>query len=240
MLAVGLWAAGISSVVIVTFAIAAMIAPADTLGTTLPRGGWVTALIDWGVCAGVVTLALGRVTDDGMPGRAWAGLVLLVCAIASAVTTEVTVMRWAVARFGVQAADPDLIASASLLSPMVVLVGLAGLASVVLGGSGGVAARAITVVAGSGGWDHAARRADGHRHDCERRRRSRGGGDGLPPALPSEGPIAVPSPASLFRPGQLRPHEPSSPPRKRDQGVTLSMEGRCPAGSRRHRLPRAS
>lgn len=148
--AVALWALGIATVAIVTFAVAFIVIPADALGTTLPRGGWVAALIGWGIGGGAVIVALGRAATHGWPSRMPAGVAVLAGAIAAAVAVEHTVMQWAVARFGVQAADPDLIGWASLLSPMVLFVGLAALASAVLPGPGRLAAGAITVLASAG------------------------------------------------------------------------------------------
>jgi hypothetical protein len=150
LLAVGLWMLGIATVLIVTFAIAVMVLPVDALGTTLPRSGWVPALVGWGIGGGAALIAVGRAATDALPARTAVGLVLLACAIAAGAAIELTLMRWAVARFGVQAADPDLIGWASVLSPMVVLVGHAVLASTILPGPGGVAAKAITIAVSAG------------------------------------------------------------------------------------------
>lgn len=150
LLSAGLWTLGIGTVLIVSFAIAAMVAPADTLGTTLPRGGWVTALVGWGVGGGMVVVTIARVAGDEWPARTGVGVMTLALAVAAGVAVELTVMQWALERFGVQAADPDLIGWSSLLSPMVVLVGLTALAAAVLPGAGGTAARAISVLASAG------------------------------------------------------------------------------------------
>ena len=145
-LAVGLWLLGLATAFIVTFAVAFTVSAADPLGTTLPRSGWIAALIGWGVGGGAVILAVGLALGEGWPARAWVGLAVLVGGIGSGVAIEQAVMQWAVARFGAQAADPDLIGSASVLSSMVVLVGLAALASAVLPSPGVVAARLLTIV----------------------------------------------------------------------------------------------
>lgn len=150
VLSAGLWMLGIGTVLIVSFGVAAMVAPADTLGTTLPRSGWVTALIGWGVGGAVAIVAIARVAGDEWPARTGAGVTVLVLAVAAGVAVELTVMQWAAGRFGVQAADPDLIGWSSFLSPMVVLVGLSALAAAVLPGAGGTAGRGISVVASAG------------------------------------------------------------------------------------------
>ena len=146
-LAVGAWVLGIATILIVTFAIAAMAASANALGTTLPRDGWVPALVGWGVGGGAVLLVVARATGDEWPARSSVGLAILLSAITAGVAVELTVMTWAAARFGAQAAEPDLIGWSSLLSPSVVLAGLGALAGTVLRGPARTAAHLITVLA---------------------------------------------------------------------------------------------
>lgn len=148
--AVALWGLGIVTVLTVSFALAAAAASADPLGMTLPRDGWAAALIGWGLAGGSVILAVGRAVHDAWPARTGRGVALLVCAVAAAVAVELTVMRWALARFGAQSADPELIGWSSILSPLVLAVGLAALASAVLPAPGRSAARVIALGAAAG------------------------------------------------------------------------------------------
>lgn len=149
-LSITLWVLGIATILIVAFALVAAIVRADAMTSTLPRVGWVPALVGWGVGAGTVLVAVGRAVRDEWPPRVAVGIGMLAVSVVAAVTVEMTVTRWASARFGAQAADPDLIGWSTGLSPMIVLVGLATLAATVLPGPGRTAARALTAVAAFG------------------------------------------------------------------------------------------
>ncbi len=150
VVAIGLWVLGIATVLILTFAIAALAASADALGTTLPRRGWVAALVGWGLGGGAVLLVVGRAASDAWPPRSWTAVVVLISSITAGVAVELTVMSWAAARFGAQAADPDLIGWSSVLSPLVVLAGLAAAAAAVMPGAARTAAGFIMLVACAG------------------------------------------------------------------------------------------